>query len=392
MKDRVNKKRLEKFTTTSNKILQDSRLSYDAIGVFMYLWSMPDDWQVMVKQVMKHNNSTEYSVRKALRELRDCGYMKWKRTQGYFEYDICEDGTFHCGDIQYNEGHYSDSQHNDIYIQNNNINKTITETNTASGFSSSQSSYSEMPNNSTFKENLNVQQDYILNTSKKKMAEKNTDFEEFWKEFCNICKAKGSTAGEKKPAEIEYQKAVKIAGHQGIMRTLEVFKAYILLAFENNKHACRWLKNIHWPDFEEAINNYKQQAEVLKAEAKKQGKPLLVAQKTPEKQQGEVKMKEDAQKKREGVIRHLNGEEMQFMKHTKEVLKTYFDVRYHGNWIDDFVFSCRNKIAYFGFTEQKYIETLSDVQRWQGFTRCVMREVATFEGLNAKRIELKLID
>lgn len=32
MKDRVNKKRPEKYTLTSNKILQDSRLSYEAIG------------------------------------------------------------------------------------------------------------------------------------------------------------------------------------------------------------------------------------------------------------------------------------------------------------------------------------------------------------------------
>ena len=135
MKDRVNKKHTTKFTTTSNKILQDGRLSYEAIGVFMYLWSMPDDWQVMVRQVMKHNNSTEYKVRLALRELRNYGYMKWKRVQGYCEYDMCEDGTFHCGDIQHDDTQHDDTQHDDIYIQSNNINKTITNTNAASGFS-----------------------------------------------------------------------------------------------------------------------------------------------------------------------------------------------------------------------------------------------------------------
>ena len=380
MKDRVNKKHTQNFTTTSNKILQDSRLSYDAIGVFMYLWSMPDDWQVMVKQVMKHNNSTEYSVRKALRELRDCGYMKWKRTQGYFEYDICEDGTFHCGDIQYNEGHYSDSQHNDIYIQNNNINKTITETNTASGFSSSQSSYSEMPNNSTFKENLNVQQDYILNSPEKE------NFEEFW----NLYEQPKKVIDWNKP-NIARQKAfsrfkarLKETTFEELMQSVNDYLEYKQIETSGTPKmgVDVFLGGKCFENYRAKINDI----------CKKQGKPLPIQQKSPEKQQGEVKMKEDAQKKREGVIRHLNGEEMQFMKHTKEVLKTYFDVRYHGNWIDDFVFSCRNKIAYFGFTEQKYIETLSDVQRWQGFTRCVMREVATFEGLNAERIELKLID
>lgn len=159
MKDRVNKKRTDNFTTTSNKILQDSRLSYEAIGVFMYLWSMPDDWQVMVKQVMKHNNSSEYKVRQALRELRDFGYMKWTRTQGYFIYDMREDGTFHCGDIQHNKIHYSDNQHNDIYIQNNNINKTITQTKEkdASAFSLSQSNCKENLDSSICKKTLQVQ-------------------------------------------------------------------------------------------------------------------------------------------------------------------------------------------------------------------------------------------
>ncbi len=50
MKDRVNKKHTTKFTITNNKILQDGRLTYEAIGVFMYLWSMPDDWQIMVRR------------------------------------------------------------------------------------------------------------------------------------------------------------------------------------------------------------------------------------------------------------------------------------------------------------------------------------------------------
>ena len=344
----------------------------------------------------------------------------------------------------------SENQSTNNNKQSNNINnkqskKDIT---TASGFSS-QSNYSEIPNssvsannahtqtsyqgnldNSTCKEILQVQkqdgqQDYILNTSKKSgqtcrstvavkpcildknnaingvdiegpaldhPRRKNADFDQFWKEWCNMCKTKGSTAGEKKPAQTEYQKAVKFASHQGIMRTLEAFKGYILLAFESNKHACRWLKNIHWSDFEEAINNYKQQTEVLKAEAKKQGKPLPVQQKSPEKQQEEVKMKEHKQKKREGVLKALNGDEVQFMNHIKEALKPYFS-ELHKPWIDDFVFSCRNKVAYFGFTEQKHIDTVK--RNFVKFKQIIMREITSTvlvkegETLN---IELKLID
>lgn len=162
MKDRVHKKHTTKFTTTSNKILQDGRLTYEAIGVFMYLWSMPDDWQIMVRQVMKHNNSTEYKVRQALRELRNYGYIKWKRLQGYCEYDMCEDGSYYCGDIQHDDTQHDDTQHDNIYIQNNNINKTITKTNTASGFSQSENSVghklsSSQNENPTVKESLTVQ-------------------------------------------------------------------------------------------------------------------------------------------------------------------------------------------------------------------------------------------
>lgn len=288
---------------------------------------------------------------------------------------------------------------------------------TASGFSF-QGSYSEIPNYSTnfnsvelhqikksaVKENLTTQkqdgqQNYILNTSRKNVAQKNADFNEFWNEWRAMCKAKGSPTGEKKPAEIEYQKAVKIANHQGIMRTLEAFKDFILLAFENNKHACRWLKNIHWSDFENVIADYKQQAEILKTNLKKQGKPLPIAQKSPEKQQEEVKMKEDTQRKRESVIRHLNGDETQFMNDIKKVLKSYFQALHEPwiddfvFWIDDFVFSCRNKVAYFGFTEQKHIDTVK--RNFEKFEQIITREIAStdlvMEEENLK-IELKLID
>ncbi len=217
-------------------------------------------------------------------------------------------------------------------------------------------------------------------------------FDEFWNEWRAMCKAKGSPTGEKKPAEIEYQKAVKIASHQGIMRTLEAFKDFILLAFENNKHACRWLKNIQWTDIDNIIADYKQQTEILKAKLKKQGKPLPIAQKSPEKQQGEVKMKEHIQERRKSVIKHLNGDEVKFMNHIKEVLKSYFQ-ELHKPWIDDFVFSCKDRVAYFSFTEQKHIDTVK--RNFEKFEQIIMREIVSTElvkeGENLK-IELKLID
>ena len=324
MKDRVHKKHTTKFTTTSNKILQDSRLSYEAIGVFMYLWSMPDDWQVMVKQVMKHNNSSEYSVRKALRELRDFGYMKWIRTQGYFIYDMCEDGTFHCGDIQHNESHYSDSQHNDIYIQNNNINKTINETNTASGFSSSQSSYSETPNSSVCKESLHTQE------------QKNEEFNQFWEEYGKKVK--------KLKAEESFKKALSKASFEEIMHGVKEYQRYLKVANEKKQwlgkaEPHKWLNEKRWND------DYD---DLIKQEYKKQGKPLPVQQKSPEKQQEDVKMKEHIQERRKSVLSRLNAKELEFTYFLRKHLINDFSSPFHSVWIENLVFSCKNGIALIG--------------------------------------------
>jgi hypothetical protein len=111
-KDRLTKKFNNQYTKCSNTILQDSRLSYEAIGIFAYLWSKNDDWDVIVRHLQKRNNTTEYLVRKALRELRDCGYMKWNRIQSGCEYFMDDDGLFNV-DSQHDDSQHDDSQHDD---------------------------------------------------------------------------------------------------------------------------------------------------------------------------------------------------------------------------------------------------------------------------------------
>ena len=245
--------------------------------------------------------------------------------------------------------------------------KSNKEKDTASGFSS-QSSYSEIPNSLTTEESSVSQ------------------FQQFW----NLYEQPKKVINWNKP-NIARQKAfarfkarLKETTFEELMQNVNDYLEYKQIETSGTPKmgVDVFLGGKCFENYRAKINDI----------CKKQGKPLPVAQKTPEKQQEEVEIKKDAQKKREGVLKHLNGEEVQFMKHIKEVLKTNFDVKFHGQWIDDLVFSCRNNIAYFGFTEQKYIKILSDVQRWQDFRRCVMREIATFEGLNAERIELKLID
>lgn len=368
MKDRVNKKRTENFTTTSNKILQDNRLSYEAIGVFMYLWSMPDDWHVMVKQVMKHNNSSEYKVRQALRELRDFGYMKWTRTQGYFIYDMCEDGTFHCGDIQHNEIHYNDNQHNDIYIQNNNSNKTITQTKDASAFSLSQSNC---------KENLDSSTSVKITHTQKQCFSK--EFQEWYECYTEPQKTvdwnKPSISKEK--LQKKFNQAVEDIGLDELM---EKTKYYLLFKKYETSGTAKMGAEVFLN--EKYGEDYKTKYEVV---CKKQGKPLPIQQKSPEKRQEEVKMKEDTQDKRKAILSRLNAKELEFTYFLRKHLINDFSSPVHSMWIENLVFSCKNDIA--------LIEVESEIGirlNWEKVERILRIELqGKFE---FTQIEWKLID
>ena len=437
------------FTQIPNHIILNPEISGTAKAIYFYIIMrirQNKEWEFYDYDIMSHLKEGRDAFRNAKKELIEYGYLiKIKQNiGGNGKYKGCEYAikkepfTGNPTSVEpTTDKPTSENQSTNNNKQSNNINnkqskKDIT---TATAFSPSlensvsannahtQTSYQGNLNNSTCKEILQVQkqdgqQDYILNTSKKSgptcrstvtvkpcildknnaingvdiegpaldhPRRKNADFEEFWKEWCNMCKAKGSTAGEKKPAQTEYQKAVKFAGHQGIMRTLEAFKDYILLAFENNKHACRWLKNIHWPEFEEAINNYKQQAEVLKAEAKKQGKTPPVAQKSPEKQQEEVKMKEDTQKKVEAIKSRLNAKEKEFNDYIKkEVLGYYFSHLHFISWIDNMSIKCRDGVATVGV-----FKDINDY--WSKLQPILNRELQS-KGFEFEKIEWKLID
>lgn len=63
------------FTHIKNDIF-DSGLSAKAIGLFCYLWHLPDDWQFYEMEVMNHFKDGRYSIRSGLKELEDAGYVK----------------------------------------------------------------------------------------------------------------------------------------------------------------------------------------------------------------------------------------------------------------------------------------------------------------------------
>lgn len=79
-----NVKRYKKnnFTITDNKLIKDDRLSWKARGIFIYLWSMPDDWNFYVDEVAKHSKNSVGSLQSGLSELEKFGYLKRIRLHG----------------------------------------------------------------------------------------------------------------------------------------------------------------------------------------------------------------------------------------------------------------------------------------------------------------------
>lgn len=70
------------YTITDNKLIKDDHLSWKARGIFIYLWSMPDDWNFYVDEVAKHSKNSVGALQSGLSELEKFGYLKRIRLHG----------------------------------------------------------------------------------------------------------------------------------------------------------------------------------------------------------------------------------------------------------------------------------------------------------------------
>lgn len=68
------------FTIINNDAINDSKLSWRAKGILVYMRSRPDDWRFYSSEVAKHSTDGIKSLLSGLKELEDCGYLK--RLQG----------------------------------------------------------------------------------------------------------------------------------------------------------------------------------------------------------------------------------------------------------------------------------------------------------------------
>ena len=75
------------FTTVSNSVVRDERLSLKTLGLFVMMQSFPDDWEYSISGLSARARVGRDTIRKCLKELEDAGYLV--REQSH-----TEDGKF----------------------------------------------------------------------------------------------------------------------------------------------------------------------------------------------------------------------------------------------------------------------------------------------------------
>lgn len=90
------KKRETPFVQIDKTALQDTRLSWKAKGILAYLLSLPQDWQLYIKELQEHATDGRDSTSKGINELIKIGYItreKKRDDKGHFkgyQYNVFE--------------------------------------------------------------------------------------------------------------------------------------------------------------------------------------------------------------------------------------------------------------------------------------------------------------
>lgn len=75
----LKKVRHDNYTTICNDVFHDNRLSLKALGLFCRMMSLPPDWSYSLSGLAALSRDKIDSVRSAVNELRDLGYLEVKR-------------------------------------------------------------------------------------------------------------------------------------------------------------------------------------------------------------------------------------------------------------------------------------------------------------------------
>lgn len=86
MSNKLKHKIDKNFTTVSNQIFKDTRLSFKAKGLFCQILSLPENWQFTVNGLCALADDGRDGVKHGLEELKKYGYLVWnqEKQQGKF--------------------------------------------------------------------------------------------------------------------------------------------------------------------------------------------------------------------------------------------------------------------------------------------------------------------
>lgn len=71
----VRVEKINDYTTLSNRLLDDERLSFKAVGLLTYMLRLPDDWDFTLEWLAKKHRDGLSAIRSAMQELEDAGYV-----------------------------------------------------------------------------------------------------------------------------------------------------------------------------------------------------------------------------------------------------------------------------------------------------------------------------
>ena len=81
MNDIIRVEKTKNFTIVSNAITKEKGLSARAIGIYFYLMTKPDDWQIRKTELHNHFKEGRGSINTAWEELSEYGYAKSERVK-----------------------------------------------------------------------------------------------------------------------------------------------------------------------------------------------------------------------------------------------------------------------------------------------------------------------
>lgn len=227
----------QNFTLVDNSVLKNVNLSWEARGFFVYLLSLPDNWEFSIRGLVTMTGSSESVVRRLLKELQVEGYISLKKHTDKsgritkWTWDIYESAPIHLTELPQVANTTSGENH--IWNVPHEVNPLDGST------TCGESTTIQSTNNNKV---LNVQS---TNNNKNGgvLFEVETMFLEFWSIYPKKVDKKGSFRAFKNIPKLK-------EAFPGIMRALEIQKQSIQWSKDNGQyipnpttyiHQERWL-------------------------------------------------------------------------------------------------------------------------------------------------------